>query len=71
MTKTRSCSAPLVSQHPQLAAGPSGRWAGRVPATGLLDMVLHAGHHSSCPVIEELVIQAPLILDTQHATDLQ
>ncbi|MEB4209440.1 type I polyketide synthase [Mycobacterium sp. 94-17] len=39
--------------------------------TGLIDVMLRAGEYSGCPVIEELVVHAPLALADHVPTDLQ
>ncbi|ORA09347.1 hypothetical protein BST12_27795, partial [Mycobacterium angelicum] len=41
------------------------------PATGFLELVLHAGQHVDCPVIDELILHTPLVLAPQLPTDLQ
>ncbi|MBQ0852011.1 SDR family NAD(P)-dependent oxidoreductase [Streptomyces sp. BH-SS-21] len=33
-----------------------------VPGTALLELAIHAGDHADCPVVEELTLQAPLVL---------
>ncbi|MCW8101382.1 type I polyketide synthase [Streptomyces tauricus] len=33
-----------------------------VPGTALLELAVHAGGHAGCPVVEELTLQAPLVL---------
>uniref|UniRef100_UPI0038BA61E0 type I polyketide synthase n=2 Tax=Mycobacterium marinum TaxID=1781 RepID=UPI0038BA61E0 len=42
-----------------------------LPATALIDMALYAGEHTGCPTIDELVLQTPLTLTPDAATDLQ
>uniref|UniRef100_UPI00389A3550 SDR family NAD(P)-dependent oxidoreductase n=1 Tax=Streptomyces kaniharaensis TaxID=212423 RepID=UPI00389A3550 len=42
-----------------------------VPGTALVDMALTAGATAGCPVLDELVIEAPLILDEATARHLQ
>ncbi|MQS13783.1 SDR family NAD(P)-dependent oxidoreductase [Streptomyces kaniharaensis] len=42
-----------------------------VPGTALVDMALTAGATAGCPVLDELVIEAPLILDEDTARHLQ
>ncbi|WP_169726879.1 type I polyketide synthase, partial [Mycobacterium szulgai] len=41
------------------------------PATGFIELVLHAGHHAHSPVIDELVLHTPLVLSDHAPTDLQ
>ena len=41
------------------------------PATGFIDVVLAAGEHAGCPVIDELVLQTPLVLVEHPPTDVQ
>ncbi|OSC33018.1 hypothetical protein B8W66_23745, partial [Mycobacterium decipiens] len=41
------------------------------PPTGFIDVVLQAGEYVKCPVIDELVLQAPLVLPSGAAADLQ
>ncbi|WP_264062784.1 polyketide synthase dehydratase domain-containing protein, partial [Mycobacterium angelicum] len=41
------------------------------PATGFIDLLLYAGEHAGSPVVDELVLQAPLVLPDDVATDLQ
>uniref|UniRef100_UPI0021E52480 non-ribosomal peptide synthetase n=1 Tax=Mycobacterium simulans TaxID=627089 RepID=UPI0021E52480 len=41
------------------------------PATGFIDVVLQAGEYFGFPVIDELVVHAPLVLAAGAATDLQ
>ncbi|KZS60623.1 hypothetical protein A4G26_11330 [Mycobacterium kansasii] len=41
------------------------------PATGFIDVVLQAGEYAGCPVIDELVLHAPLRLYDHTRTDLQ
>ncbi|WP_428842095.1 SDR family NAD(P)-dependent oxidoreductase, partial [Mycobacterium riyadhense] len=41
------------------------------PATGFVDLLLYAGHHTNCPVIDELILHTPLILTHHAGTDLQ
>ncbi|MFJ8743085.1 type I polyketide synthase [Embleya sp. NPDC127516] len=42
-----------------------------VPGTALLEVALQAGAHAGCDVLEELVLQAPLILPEQGTVRLQ
>ncbi|WP_261881391.1 polyketide synthase dehydratase domain-containing protein, partial [Mycobacterium marinum] len=42
-----------------------------LPVTALIDMALYAGEHTGCPTIDELVLQTPLTLTPDAATDLQ
>ncbi|MCV7079818.1 polyketide synthase dehydratase domain-containing protein, partial [Mycobacterium szulgai] len=41
------------------------------PATGFIDLLLCAGEHAGSPVVDELVLQAPLVLSDGATTDLQ
>ncbi len=41
------------------------------PATGFIDVVLAAGERVGCPVIDELVLQTPLVLVEHGCTDVQ
>ncbi|WP_191499994.1 SDR family NAD(P)-dependent oxidoreductase, partial [Mycobacterium simulans] len=41
------------------------------PATGFIELALHAGQHIDCPVIDELILQAPLVLSEDAPVDLQ
>ncbi|HWH94446.1 MAG TPA: type I polyketide synthase [Baekduia sp.] len=41
------------------------------PAAVFLDLALHAGAQSGAPVVEELALSAPLVLDAAHAVALQ
>ncbi|KAA1244114.1 type I polyketide synthase, partial [Mycobacterium simiae] len=41
------------------------------PATGFIELVLHAGQHVDCPVIDELILHTPLVLTPKLTTDLQ
>ncbi len=41
------------------------------PATGFIEVILRAGELAGCPVIDELVLHAALILSEQVPTDLQ
>ena len=49
------------------------RWVEAVlfPATGFIEVVLHAGQLGGCPVIDELVLHAPLVLTEHTATAVQ
>ncbi|WP_261870189.1 polyketide synthase dehydratase domain-containing protein, partial [Mycobacterium marinum] len=42
-----------------------------LPVTALIDMALYASEHTGCPTIDELVLQTPLTLTPDAATDLQ
>ncbi len=42
-----------------------------LPATGFVELVLHAGLHAGCPVIDDLVLHTPLVLSEQSPTDVQ
>ncbi|ALO91600.1 Modular polyketide synthase [Streptomyces hygroscopicus subsp. limoneus] len=42
-----------------------------VPGAALVDLALHAGRLTGRPVVEELTLQAPLVLDTDTAVHLQ
>ncbi|WP_244606297.1 zinc-binding dehydrogenase, partial [Mycobacterium attenuatum] len=41
------------------------------PATGFIEVLLQAGLHAECPVIDELVLHTPLVLSQEHCTDVQ
>ncbi len=41
------------------------------PGTGFVDVVLQAGQCAGCPVIDELVLQTPLVLVEDAPTDVQ
>ncbi|MGB3439325.1 MAG: beta-ketoacyl synthase N-terminal-like domain-containing protein, partial [Actinophytocola sp.] len=41
------------------------------PATGFLDLVHHAGAEAGCPAVEELVLEAPLVLAERDTVRLQ
>ena len=41
------------------------------PATGFIEVILTAGQLADCPVIDELVLHSPLVLDEHTPTDLQ
>jgi acyl transferase domain-containing protein/short-subunit dehydrogenase/acyl carrier protein len=42
-----------------------------LPGTAFLELALHAGHHASCEMLEELTLEAPLVLPEQGAVQLQ
>jgi acyl transferase domain-containing protein/short-subunit dehydrogenase/acyl carrier protein len=42
-----------------------------VPGAAFVELALHAGDETGCPTIEELVIEAPLVLPAQDAVELQ
>jgi acyl transferase domain-containing protein/acyl carrier protein len=42
-----------------------------VPGTALLELALHAGGELGCPVVSELILEAPLVLPEQGALALQ
>ena len=42
-----------------------------LPGTGFLELALHAGGHASCDMVEELTLQAPLVLPEQEGVQLQ
>ncbi|SON63958.1 Narbonolide/10-deoxymethynolide synthase PikA1, modules 1 and 2 [Mycobacterium simulans] len=41
------------------------------PATGFVELVLHAGQHAHTPVIDELILHTPLVLSEHTPTDVQ
>ncbi|WP_280398788.1 type I polyketide synthase [Nocardia carnea] len=41
------------------------------PATGFVELVLHAGSETGCPVLRELTLRAPLILSENGGTAVQ
>ncbi|MEK8142948.1 hypothetical protein NKH18_14630 [Streptomyces sp. M10(2022)] len=57
-------SAPWVKDHVVLGSV-------IVPGTALVELALHAGRLTNCPVVEELVLQAPLILEEDVARQVQ
>ncbi|MEU7574976.1 SDR family NAD(P)-dependent oxidoreductase [Micromonospora sp. NPDC049240] len=59
-----------VAEQPWLA---DHRVAGRVlvPGTGLVELCLRAGDEVGCPALDELVIEAPLTLPEDAATQVQ
>ncbi|WP_062216000.1 type I polyketide synthase [Streptomyces sp. NBRC 109706] len=59
-----------VRTHPWLA---DHRVAGQtlVPGTGLLELVTYAGDQTGCGVVEELTLQAPLVLPEQGGVIVQ
>ncbi|MFI1742812.1 polyketide synthase dehydratase domain-containing protein, partial [Streptomyces sioyaensis] len=42
-----------------------------LPGTAYVELALHAGHHTATPHLEELTLQAPLVLDSPLHTDLR
>ena len=42
-----------------------------LPGTAFLELALHAGSEAGCPVVEELTLEAPLLLAEQGAVQLQ
>ncbi|HEY5195317.1 MAG TPA: type I polyketide synthase [Solirubrobacteraceae bacterium] len=42
-----------------------------LPGTGFLDLALHAGGYASCDMVEELTLQAPLVLPEDAGVQLQ
>ncbi|MFF2327300.1 SDR family NAD(P)-dependent oxidoreductase, partial [Streptomyces sp. NPDC058103] len=42
-----------------------------LPGTALVEMAVQAGHEGACPVVEELTMQAPLVLAEQAGTQVQ
>ncbi|HLL66920.1 MAG TPA: SDR family NAD(P)-dependent oxidoreductase, partial [Micromonosporaceae bacterium] len=42
-----------------------------LPGTGFVELVIRAGDEVGCSHLEELVVQAPLIVDRQDGTDVQ
>ncbi|MBB5167620.1 amino acid adenylation domain-containing protein [Mycobacterium sp. AZCC_0083] len=42
-----------------------------VPGAALVDMALHVGDETGCPHVEELVLQAPMVLDARRALLVQ
>ncbi|MFP8888076.1 type I polyketide synthase, partial [Streptomyces mangrovi] len=59
-----------LQSHPWLA---DHAVAGTVllPGTGFLELALQAGHHVGCDTIEELTLEAPLILPERGGVDVQ
>ena len=42
-----------------------------VPGTGLVELAVRAGDEAGCPVLDELVIEAPLVVPRQGGVRLQ
>ncbi|WP_410641659.1 type I polyketide synthase [Amycolatopsis sp. lyj-346] len=42
-----------------------------LPGTAFVDLALHAGEQAGCPVVEELTLQTPLVLDQDDKVTLQ
>ncbi|WP_033356028.1 type I polyketide synthase, partial [Kitasatospora aureofaciens] len=42
-----------------------------LPGTALVELALHAGDHAGCEHLEELTLEAPLVLPEQHPVRLQ
>ncbi|MFF7234186.1 KR domain-containing protein [Streptomyces sioyaensis] len=42
-----------------------------MPGTAYVELALHAGHHTATPHLEELTLQAPLVLQSDLHTDLR
>ncbi|MEU0061715.1 polyketide synthase dehydratase domain-containing protein, partial [Streptomyces sp. NPDC006334] len=42
-----------------------------LPGTGFLELALQAGHHVGCDTVEELTLEAPLILPERGGVDVQ
>ncbi|MFI1019125.1 SDR family NAD(P)-dependent oxidoreductase, partial [Streptomyces sp. NPDC020965] len=42
-----------------------------LPGTAFLELAIRAADHVDCPQVEELILQAPLVLAEDRATDLQ
>ncbi|MFI1161950.1 SDR family NAD(P)-dependent oxidoreductase, partial [Streptomyces sioyaensis] len=42
-----------------------------LPGTALVELALHAGHHTGTPHLEELTLQAPVVLPSEQALHLQ
>ncbi len=42
-----------------------------LPGTAFLEMALHAGEQAGCPIVQELVLEAPLLLSAERAAQLQ
>ncbi|MFF4675123.1 type I polyketide synthase, partial [Streptomyces sp. NPDC001279] len=59
-----------LQSHPWLA---DHAVAGTVllPGTGFLELALQAGHHVGCDTIEELTLEAPLVLPERGGVDVQ
>ncbi|MGW4551403.1 SDR family NAD(P)-dependent oxidoreductase, partial [Streptomyces violaceorubidus] len=59
-----------LQSHPWLA---DHAVAGTVllPGTGFLELALQAGHHVGCGTVEELTLEAPLILPERGGTEVQ
>ncbi|MER7343752.1 beta-ketoacyl synthase N-terminal-like domain-containing protein, partial [Streptomyces sp. NPDC000075] len=42
-----------------------------VPGAALVELVLHAGEHAGCPVLDDLTLEAPLVLSVTGGVQLQ
>ncbi|WP_167355677.1 type I polyketide synthase, partial [Streptomyces atriruber] len=60
----------LPGAHPWLADHAIGGTV-LLPGTAFLDLALHAGGETGCPVVEELTLQSPLVLPADTAVYLQ
>ncbi|QES43775.1 polyketide synthase [Streptomyces venezuelae] len=60
----------LPGAHPWLADHAIGGTV-LLPGTAFLDLALHAGAETGCPAVEELTLQAPLLLPADSAVYLQ
>ncbi|MBW5487075.1 acyltransferase domain-containing protein, partial [Streptomyces bambusae] len=58
------------SEHPWLADH-ALRDTALLPGTAFLELALHAGHDTGCPRVEELVLEAPLVLPEDGGVQLQ
>ncbi|MEU3459721.1 type I polyketide synthase [Streptomyces sp. NPDC006733] len=59
-----------LQTHPWLADHAVGDTA-LLPGTGFVELAVQAGDRVGCPVLEELTLQAPLLLDGSGAVDFQ
>ncbi|MCZ4125286.1 type I polyketide synthase [Streptomyces sp. H39-S7] len=59
-----------LQTHPWLADHAVGDTA-LLPGTGFVELAVQAGDRVSCPVLEELTLQAPLLLDGSGAVEFQ
>nr|BCB17033.1 modular polyketide synthase [Streptomyces nobilis] len=59
-----------LASHPWLAGHALGGTA-LLPATAFVELALHAGHRVGCAHLEELTLQAPLVLPERGAVQMQ
>ncbi|MER5306062.1 beta-ketoacyl synthase N-terminal-like domain-containing protein, partial [Streptomyces lasiicapitis] len=59
-----------LASHPWLAGHALGGTV-LLPATAFVELALHAGHRAGCAHLEELTLQAPLVLPERGAVQMQ